>query len=139
MATAAAMPPETGLPSVPTRTAGNRGDLLAPLLPSMEDGRLHAAVSGLRVALQQTQQTLGYTQQQVIVTLGDSGRPQKQIPTCWALLVLDDPLGILAHVCAGSPCLTCFKMLHGTLWGCQDLCVLPAGGGSAEVRRRSPV
>ncbi len=72
LATAAVTPPEAVLPSLPTRPAGSRGDLLAPLLPSMEDGRLHATVSGLRVALQQAQQTLDHTQQQVGHTLGTS-------------------------------------------------------------------
>ena len=78
LATAAVTPTGAVPPPLPNRPAGNRGDLLAPLLPSMEDGRLHATVSGLRVALQQAQQTLDHTQQQVSHTEDFTGRPQSR-------------------------------------------------------------
>lgn len=40
-------------------------DLLLPMMPSTEESKLHATVSGLRFALQDSQLQLGHSQQQV--------------------------------------------------------------------------
>ena len=103
LATAAATSPQAVLSCLPSRPAGSRGDLLAPLLPNMEDGRLHATVSGLRVALQQAQQTLEHTQQQVSHKLGTSA-PRKFYMDMLGLACAERPASIPAHVDAASAC-----------------------------------
>ena len=47
-----------------SQAATQSQDLLLPLMPSTEDSKLHATVSGLRYALQETQLQLSHSQRQ---------------------------------------------------------------------------
>lgn len=48
-----------------SNSAARSQDLLLPMMPSTEDSKLHATVSGLRFALQEAQLQLGHSQHQV--------------------------------------------------------------------------
>lgn len=49
------------------QTAPPSQDLLLPMMPSTEESKLHASVSGLRFALQESQLQLSHSQQQVSI------------------------------------------------------------------------
>lgn len=53
----------SGLPR--PQSSAQSQDLLLPMMPSTEDTKLHATVSGLRFALQEAQLQLSHSQQQV--------------------------------------------------------------------------
>ncbi|DBA87569.1 TPA: hypothetical protein ACH3X1_004593 [Trebouxia sp. C0004] len=62
---AAIVSPQSSVSTARAQSATQSQDLLLPMMPSTEDSKLHATVSGLRFALQETQLQLGHAQHQV--------------------------------------------------------------------------
>ena len=61
---AATASPQSSASTARIQSATQSQDLLLPMMPSTEDSKLHATVSGLRFALQETQLQLGHAQHQ---------------------------------------------------------------------------
>ena len=61
---AATASPQSGASTARAQSATQSQDLLLPMMPSTEDSKLHATVSGLRFALQETQLQLGHAKHQ---------------------------------------------------------------------------
>ncbi len=61
---AATASPQSSASTARAQSATQSQDLLLPMMPSTEDSKLHATVSGLRFALQETQLQLGHAQHQ---------------------------------------------------------------------------